>query len=222
MKTTEHVEYLLRQGKKPKELLALGFPKRVITRVRRRLREEKAVQQAKAPEGTAQAEPHVQSLPESPEKMAAVWQKLQFMANDLQRIDSLVKAVSGVTALMAAAQHLGTYRRETCPYQKDGLCTLHTWSSESDIPQGIGEPVHVGDEKPEWHIKPSTFYCAMCVIPFEDRLDDLENKLSGDPFSGARDQIICKSCGNKGWIAAKIMCTKCRRETYLGWWPEKE
>ena len=35
MKTTEHVEYLLRQGRKPKELLELGFPKQVITRVRR-------------------------------------------------------------------------------------------------------------------------------------------------------------------------------------------
>jgi len=41
MKTTEHIEYLLRQGKKPKELQELGFPKRVITRVSRRLRQEK-------------------------------------------------------------------------------------------------------------------------------------------------------------------------------------
>ena len=41
MKTTEHVEYLLRQGRKPKELLELGFPKQVITRVRRELREER-------------------------------------------------------------------------------------------------------------------------------------------------------------------------------------
>ncbi len=33
MKVTEHVEQLLRQGHKPKELEELGFPKRVITRV---------------------------------------------------------------------------------------------------------------------------------------------------------------------------------------------
>ena len=41
MKTTEHIEYLLRQGKKPKELQELGFPKRVVTRVSRKLRQEK-------------------------------------------------------------------------------------------------------------------------------------------------------------------------------------
>ncbi|MBL7166808.1 MAG: hypothetical protein ISS55_10035 [Dehalococcoidales bacterium] len=41
MKTTEHVECLLRQGRKPKELVELGFPKQVVTRVRRQLREER-------------------------------------------------------------------------------------------------------------------------------------------------------------------------------------
>ena len=40
MRVTEHVELLLRQGRKTKELLDLGFPKAVITRVRRRLRNE--------------------------------------------------------------------------------------------------------------------------------------------------------------------------------------
>lgn len=42
MKVTEHIEELLRQGRKPKELIELGFPKSVVTRVRRRLRDEKA------------------------------------------------------------------------------------------------------------------------------------------------------------------------------------
>jgi hypothetical protein len=42
MKVTEHVEHLLRQGHKPKELVALGFSKRVVTRARRRLKEERA------------------------------------------------------------------------------------------------------------------------------------------------------------------------------------
>ena len=51
MKTTDHVEYLLRQGKKPKELMALGFPEQVITRVRRLLKEEEVIQHAKVPEG---------------------------------------------------------------------------------------------------------------------------------------------------------------------------
>ena len=59
MKVTEHVEHLLRQGRKPKELIELGFPKSVVTRVRRQLREEKAAPQTKVPEGTTQAKAHL-------------------------------------------------------------------------------------------------------------------------------------------------------------------
>lgn len=155
MKVTEHVEQLLRQGRKPKELIELGFPKSVVTRVRRQLREEKAALQTKVPEGLTHAETHAQSLLGSPEKVSAIWQKPQSMANDLQRLDSLVKALSGATVLMATAQQLGTYRREICPYEKDGLCTLETWSSQGEVPQGMGEPVLTENEKPKWYIKPS-------------------------------------------------------------------
>ena len=193
----------------------------VVTRVRRQLREEKATPRARVPEATVHAEAQVQSLPESPEKVATIWQKLQSMANDLQRLDSLAKALSGVTVLMATAQQLGTYRREICPYEKDGLCTLETWSSQDEVPQGMGEPVLVESEKPEWYIKPSPFYCAMCTASLESRLDDMEDKVSDDPLSGARYQITCKECGSKGWIATRIKCTKCGRETYWGWFPKE-
>jgi len=144
------------------------------------------------------------------------------MANDLQRIDSLVKSLSEVTVLMAAAGELSTYRRETCPYQEDSLCTLQIWTSQDEIPQGIGEPVQVGGEKPQWCIKPSPLYCALCIAPLEHRIDDVEDKASDDPFSRARYQITCNSCGSKGWIATNIKCTKCGRETYWGWWPKKK
>jgi len=54
MKVTEHVEHLLRQGRKPGEFIELGFPKSVVTRVRRQLREQKATSQkeeaARAPQ----------------------------------------------------------------------------------------------------------------------------------------------------------------------------
>ncbi len=112
MKVTEHVEHLLRQGRKPKELIELGFPKSVVTRVRRQLREKKATPQTEVLEAATQAQTHVQSLLESPEKVAAVWQKLQSMANDLQRIETLVKPLSGVSVLLATAKQLGTYKRE--------------------------------------------------------------------------------------------------------------
>jgi len=144
------------------------------------------------------------------------------MANDLQRLDSLIQALSKVSIIIAAAQKLGTYRREDCPHYKDGLCRFWTWNSQDEIPKGIGEPTYVDDEDPGWYVKLSTLYCAICAVPLEYRIDDLEDKLSGDPLSGAGYQFMCNSCGSKGWIAAKIRCTKCGHETYLGWWPKKE
>jgi len=222
VKVTEHVEHLLRQGRKPKELVELGFPKSVVTKVRRQLREGKATPRTKVPEGTAQPESHLQTLAVSPDQMAIIQRKVQSMADDLQRIDSLVKALAEVTVLMAAARDLGTYRHETCPYEKDGLCTLETWASEDEIPQGIGEPILVENEKPEWYIKPSPFYCAICTASLEIRLDDVESEASGNPLSGAKYQITCNGCGSKGWIATAIKCTKCGRITYWGWWPKKE
>ena len=47
MKVTEHVEYLLKQGRDSRELVQLGFPKSVVTRVRKRLKEGKARQRMK-------------------------------------------------------------------------------------------------------------------------------------------------------------------------------
>ena len=221
MKTTKHVERLLRQGRKPRELLALGFPKSVVTRVRRRLREEKAALEGKVPKQLAPAGTKLATSPESPETIATIWQKVQSMANDLLRIDSLIQALSEVATVITAAREFGNYMHDTCPHQKEALCTLWTWSSEGDIPADIGEPVAPDDEKGEWHIKPSPLYCAMCPFPFEDRLDDVEDKLLANPLSGARD-VTCQGCGAKGMVATSIKCTKCGRETYLGWWPKKE
>jgi len=221
MKVTKHVEKLLRQGHKPKELIQLGFPKPVVTRVNRQLRKEKTAVQTKAPEVAPQAETQLPTPPESPEIIATIWQKVQSMANDLQRIDSLIQTLSEVTTVIAAAREFGNYKRDTCPHQKEALCTLWTWSSEVDIPPRIGEPVAPADGKGEWRIKPSPLYCAMCTIPVEDRVDDVENKLSGDPLSGAEYRFTCNNCGSEGWIAAKIMCTKCKHETYWGWFPKE-
>ncbi len=122
------------------------------------------------------------------------------MANDLRKIDSLIQALSEATILIAAAREFGTYRHETCPYEKDGFCPLETWASEDEIPQGIGEPVRLDDEELEWYIKPSPFYCAMCSASFEIRLDNIETEVSGNPLSGAKYEITCKACGSKGWL----------------------
>jgi hypothetical protein len=221
IKVTKHIEQLLRQGRKPKELVALGFPKLVVTRVYRRLKKEKAAIEAKTPEGTEQTECHPETAVELTEKIVAIQQRLNSVDKDLQRLGNLMDGLPEMIVLVTAAREFGPYMHDICPHQKDGVCTLWTWPSEGDIPQGIGEALAPDVEKGEWHIKPSPLYCALCPIPFEDRLDDVEGKLLDNPLSGARD-ITCQGCGTKGMVATSIKCTKCGRETYLGWWPKKE
>ena len=221
MKVTQHVEHLLRQGRKPRELVELGFPKSVVSRVRRQLREEKATLHPKVPKGKAEAKTRSQASVGSPVEMAPIQQKLASLESAFQKVDNLVKALPEMAALAAAAHELGAHKREDCPYQEDGLCILQTWPDQREIPQGIGEPVLVEEEKPNWYIKPSYFYCAMCTALLEGRMDDVESEVSGDPLAGAKYQITCESCGSKGLIAAAIKCTKCGRETYRGWLPKK-
>ena len=222
MKVGEHVERLMRQGKKPKELIELGFSKTVITRVRRQLRKERALLRSQVPIGTSQGVSHFQTAAESPDQMAAMWQQIQSITNDQRKVDSLVKSLSEVTLLMAAAQKFGKDRQDICEYLEDGLCTVETWSSEDEIPKGIGEPVRLDSENPEWCIKPVPLYCAICVTPLEYSISCVKTRVSNDPLSGARYLVTCKSCGSKEWIAAAIKCTKCGHETYLGWWPKEE
>ena len=108
MKTIEHVEYLLRQGKKPKELLALGFPKQVITRVRRRLREEKAVQQAKVPKGGGQAKGRPQPSLATEESGVTVEEKLAVLGSDLKELKGRLALLEGTVAESPTLEDLNT------------------------------------------------------------------------------------------------------------------
>jgi len=211
MKVTEHVEYLLRQGRRPKELVELGFPKLVVTRVHKKLREEKAALKTKVPKGTPQIESHLGLPAPSTGETAQMEQQLAPDRGELQ-------------GLVAAARDFSTYKCDTCPYEKDGICTLWTWPSQSEIPRGrgIGEPVLGENAKSGWHVRPSPFYCALCTASVEGRLDEVASEVSGNPLSGAKYQITCKGCGSRGYIAAAIKCTKCGHETYWGWFPTKE
>jgi len=219
MKTTEHIEYLLRQGRKPKELVELGFPKHLVTRVRRRLRNEKTAPQTKVPQEAGQAENRPEELVESSHELAEMQQKLESLESSLRKVDTLAKLLPEVAVLVAAAQEVGTDKREDCPHEEDGICTMWTWSSREEIPHGIGEPVAAEKEESQWHVRPSPFYCALCTAFIEGRLDDVESEVCGNPLSGAKYQITCKGCGSKGYIAAAIKCTKCGRITYWGWLP---
>jgi len=222
MKVTRHVEYLLRQGRKPKELVEFGFPKLVVTRVHKKLRKEKAALKGKVPEGTPQIESHLEPPAPSTGEKAQMEQQLASVRGELQDVIKVVSGLHELEGLASAARDFGTYKRETCRYEKDGICTLWTWPSQGEIPRGIGEPILEENEKPEWHVRPSPLYCALCTASVEGRLDEVESEVSANPLSGAKYQITCKACGSKGYIAAAIKCTKCGRETYWGWFPEKE
>lgn len=135
MKTTEHVEYLLRQGKKPRELLALGFPKKVVTRVRRQLRQEKAVQQGEAPKGRGEAKGSPQPQVASGEDTVTVERKLvsiESYLNELKgRLEFLEAAVAesasleDIEARLDGTPALGLKNRFECECGASGLVALH-------------------------------------------------------------------------------------------------
>ena len=44
-------------------------------------------------------------------------------------------------------------------------------------------------------------------------------RVDGSPLNGLRQNFEC-SCGAKGHVSARIVCTSCGRETSQGWWPD--
>ena len=131
MKVSKHIEYLLRQGKKPKELLALGFPKRVVTRVRRKLREEKAIQQTKAPRG-GEAEGHPQPSLASEETGMSAQEKLVVLTTDLEELRSRVtdlevlrEKFEDIENSLDSTPALGLKDRFTCKCGASGFVALH-------------------------------------------------------------------------------------------------
>ena len=76
MKVTTHVDYLLRQGRSPKELVELGFRKSVVTRVRRQLREEKTALQPKTSKRMLKANSQSQPSTTLPMEVAQIEQKV--------------------------------------------------------------------------------------------------------------------------------------------------
>lgn len=148
MKVSEHVEQLLRQGRKPKELLALGFPKQVITKVRRRLREEKRSSRLQAKKSKDRGQSHSQSAP--PAETAPIPPELGSLESRIQQLESSVKDL----------EELGA------------------------------------------------------------DLEEIETRISGTPTLGLKQRFEC-DCGASGYVAVRIKCTKCGKESWCGWFPEQ-
>ncbi len=121
MKVTEHIEYLLKQGKKSAELTELGFPKRLVTRVNRRLRGatsgrtggKKLKKSQQPPESPPMGDKMAEETPET----ATVPETYIILS---QRLDTLGKAVyelADTYALNEAAKEKGqgAIRVPPCP-----------------------------------------------------------------------------------------------------------
>ena len=126
MKVTEHVELLLRQGRKPKELVELGFPKQVVTRVRRRLK-EKATLQAKRGKGGVEAESRPQSA-----VTTAVEAQSGSLENKVKELEKRVQAVEALQVDLEELQNcldgtpaLGLKSHYKCDCGVSGYVALH-------------------------------------------------------------------------------------------------
>ena len=149
MKVTEHVRYLLRQGRKPKELVELGFPKSVVTRIRKQL--GGATSQSRTAKGKAEVESCSLSKVTPPAKAASVPPNPGALRSKVRQLESRMEVLEALSA----------------------------------------------------------------------KLEDIESRLDGTPTLGLKHRFKC-DCGTSGFVALHIKCTKCGRETYWGWWPEKE
>jgi len=132
MKVTEHVEHLLRQGKKPKELTELGFPKQVVTRVRRQLKKEKIASQLKGQKGKAGAESHLQSSATLSSQAEPHQVKLSFLASKVQELEERVQAVEALQVDLEELQNcldgtpaLGLKHCFKCHCGASGFVALH-------------------------------------------------------------------------------------------------
>jgi len=97
MKVTEHVEYLLREGRNPAELVELGFPKSVVTRVRKQLRDEKRELHPKIPKGKADTKTRPQPSVASPLEMAPIQQKLASVESQVRELENRVEGLEAIS-----------------------------------------------------------------------------------------------------------------------------
>lgn len=53
----------------------------------------------------------------------------------------------------------------------------------------------------------------------KERVSEIEGKLSESLAIEIRQKFNC-DCGAERFVAMKVMCTKCGREAWWGWWPK--
>lgn len=122
MKVTEHVELLLRQGHKPRELIQLGFSKNVVSRVRRKLKMEKAAEEIKVPAERVREDAHAQWSVSANSDMTQVLQKLESYESCYQE---LKERVNDLEACLKDTPTLGMRKRFKCDCGASGFIAIH-------------------------------------------------------------------------------------------------
>jgi hypothetical protein len=132
MKVSKHVEKLLRQGRNPKELVELGFPKSVVTRVHRQLKEEKAARGPKAAKGRAEGKGRPQPPPVSSDEITPIQQRLASLESEIKELETRVEVLEAIgrdlesmEARLDGTPALGIRSRFTCSCGASGFVALH-------------------------------------------------------------------------------------------------
>jgi hypothetical protein len=55
-----------------------------------------------------------------------------------------------------------------------------------------------------------------------DEMRKIVVNLKGTPGYGAKNTFTCEKCDDQGHVAVQYRCTKCGKERWYGWWPEKK
>ena len=121
MKVTDHVELLLRQGYKPRELIQLGFSKKVVSRVRKKLPMEKAAEEIKIPAERIREDAHAQESVSASSDMTQV-QKLESYEICYQELKA---RVNDLEACLKDTPTLGMRKRFKCDCRASGFIAVH-------------------------------------------------------------------------------------------------
>lgn len=62
----------------------------------------------------------------------------------------------------------------------------------------------------------------MTIAYLDAKLTEIEEDFKNSLFYNVRKRFRCSECGETGWIAVQITCTKCKKQESWGWIPEEE
>jgi len=132
MKMREHVRLLLKQGRSPKELIELGFPKAVVTKVQRQLKTEKAALQPKTAKSRGDGKGQPQAPAGSAAQIATIEPKLASVESEIRELETRVEVleatgtnVKDMEARLDNTPAVGLRYRFKCDCGASGLVALH-------------------------------------------------------------------------------------------------